>query len=102
MHLHADDGTELQVKEGIVLDSAEQTILYEGDTASEERFRSGIFGSRQSSVRVFRLGLWTLPVIALGIILTFVLGTFLFTVVAAIFFIFFVARSLTSIFRFKL
>ena len=102
MSLHADDGTELPVKEGVILDPKENVVIYASDQTQEQDSFESIFSEHHQNVRVFRLGLWSIPLLVVGLVLTFVLGTFVLTAFIALFLIFVVIRSVVNLFRLRL
>ena len=99
MALRADDGTELPIKEGVILDPQETVVLYSGEEKNNSQSSEDTSRNSSGSVRVFRMGFWGIPLLAAGLILTFVLGTFVLTAAAALFFIFLIVRTILSFFR---
>jgi hypothetical protein len=78
----------LEVKEGIVLDSTEQVVLYDGEEPDTTY--------SNSSVRTFQIPWLLIPLVAMVILATFVFGAFILSAFFALTLFFIVVRTIIN------
>lgn len=97
MALRADDGTVLPVKEGVVLDPHESTVLYESPSNESQ----GPEFTGNPRVKVFNLGIWVVPLAILVFGLVLVFGTVILSAFIALMILISLLRAISRVFGLK-
>ena len=100
MPLHSDDGTELPVKEGVILAPKEDVILYSAD--SQQKNREETIFVKSGTFQTTLFGKWPFLILVSGIvILTLALGTFILGLFLAVFITITVIQTILKILGIK-
>ena len=105
MPLRADDGTELPVKEGVVLDQQETVILYSGKSEQNSKDYQGEKSRPEASSPFQSLffGKWAVLIAITGIVMmTVVLGTFFLGIFLTGLIVISLIQGILRLFRVKL
>lgn len=94
MTLRADDGTLLEPKEGVVLDKEGKTLLGNTEGFNNAGSYEENIGRTHRSMKAFKVSPWMIPLLAVGLVVAFALGTVVLGVVLSLLISIWLVRSI--------